>query len=215
LGFSQKQQGLVGSILILFARKIDAFRRNYHCTPGAREHIIEKKEALRGRKPGGDDMEIQALGPRALLVYADARELLRRGVDLRRPEPEALLHLSWEALARRGIPLQRLRELTALPGKRSLLLLLGLTPPQEEWFPFPDLSLAVDAVAALPGGPEGALVWQEGQGYLLGTRSPGQAALLSEFAAPLPPEEAEGLEEDAALILDEAALSRLWNALHR
>jgi hypothetical protein len=78
-------------------------------------------------------MEIQALGPRALLVYTDARELLRRGVDLRRPEPEALLHLSREALARRGVPLRRLRELTALPGKRSLLLLLSLTPSQEEW----------------------------------------------------------------------------------
>jgi hypothetical protein len=160
-------------------------------------------------------MEIQALGPRALLVYADAGELRRRGVDLRRPDPEALLYLSWEALARRGVPLQRLTELTALPGRRSLLLLLGLTAPQEEWFPFPDLSAAVEAVAALPGAPEGMLGWQPGQGYLLSTRNPGQAALLSEFANPLPPEETESLEEDAALILDEAALSKLWQTLNR
>ena len=160
-------------------------------------------------------MEIQALGPRALLVYADAGELRRRGVDLRRPDPEELLYLSWEAMTRRGVPLQRLTELTALPGRRSLLLLLGLAAPQEEWFPFSDLSLAVDAVAALPSVPEGALIWQQVRGYLLSTRSTNHAALLSEFTTPLPPEETESLEEDAALILDEAALVKLWQALNR
>jgi hypothetical protein len=192
-----------------------AFRRNYHCTLRAGKHIIEKKRPAEAGRAGGNDMEIQALGPRALLVYANAGELRRRGVDLRRPEPEALLYLSWEALARRGVPLQRLTELTALPGRRSLLLLLALSAPQEEWFPFPDLSLAVDAVASLPGVPEGALVWQPERGYLLSTRNTGQAALLSEFATPLPPEETEGLEEVSSLVLDEAALSRLWQALNR
>jgi hypothetical protein len=63
--------------------------------------------------------------------------------------------------------------------------------------------------------PEGALIWQQVRGYLLSTRSTNHAALLSEFTTPLPPEETESLEEDAALILDEAALSKLWQTLNR
>lgn len=159
-------------------------------------------------------MDIQTLGPQALLVYAGARELRRWGVNPRQPEPEALLLLSRTALSHRGISPRRLMEISALNGSGALLLLLRLSAPEEEWFPFPDLAMAVDAVAALPRTPEGVLAW-DGRSYLLGTRRPEQAAVLSEYADSLSPAEAGCVGERSILVLDEGALGKLWEALRR
>lgn len=157
-------------------------------------------------------MDIQALGAGALLVSAAEEELRRWGLNPRRPDAEALLLLARWALRRRGVPFDRLSEVSVLSARRSLLLLLRLNDAETEWFPFPDLARALDAAAALPRALEGALAWQGGR-YLLLSRSAAQSALLSEYADPLPPREAEGLEEDAALVLDERALGRLWAAI--
>ena len=159
-------------------------------------------------------MEIETLGPQALLVYTPLPELRERGVDPRRPGVEALLLLAREALRRRGIPARRLEQLSALGERRSLLLLLRLSEPEEEWFPFPDLALVLEAAAALDMPPEGSLIWRQPD-YLLGTRCPRQSTLLSEFASPLPLEQAGELEEEAVLVLDEAALGQLWGVLRR
>jgi hypothetical protein len=157
-------------------------------------------------------MEIESLGPQALLVYTPLPELRRRGVDPRRPGVLALMLLAQEALERRGIPGERLEQLSALGEGGSLLLLLRLRAPREEWFPFPDLGRAVDAVAALSRPPEGPLVW-DGRSYLLGTRSAEQAAALSEYTDPLSPAEAERSEAEGTLVLDEGAAGRLWGAM--
>lgn len=159
-------------------------------------------------------MEIQTLGPQALLICAAEPELRRRGLDPDAPEAEEILHLAREALLLRGVSPRRLMEISALSTPNALLLLLRLSTPEEEWFPFPDLPLALDALAALPTAPEGALVWHKAR-YLLGTRSPDHGCLLSEFAAPLSQRAARTLEEQATLILDEAALARLWTLLNR
>lgn len=156
-------------------------------------------------------MEIQTLGPRALLVYAAEEELRRWRVNPRRPGAELLLLSRW-ALAQRGVSVRRLTEISVLSARRSLLLLLRLSAVEEEWFPFPDLGLAAEAVSALSRPPEGVLVW-DGSAYLLGIRSAEQAARLSEYALPLSPADAEGLEERCTLVLDRGALEKLWKAV--
>lgn len=157
-------------------------------------------------------MEIQTLGPQALLIHAAESELCRRGIDPRAPQAEELLLLCRDALLLQGVSARRLEEISALSAPHALLLLLRLSPPEAEWFPFPDLALALEALAALPAAPSGPLVWHKKR-YLLGERSPSQGVLLSEFTSPLPQHGAPASQ--ATLVLDESALSRLWSLLHR
>lgn len=159
-------------------------------------------------------MDIQAIGPQALLVLTSGAELLRWGVDPEQPDERALSRLAREALRREGLERQRLTELRFLTAPGSLLLLLRLSAAAAEWFPFPDLARAAEAIAMLPQPPEGPLVWQ-GQRYLLRESAPARRARLAEYTSPVSPDAAEEVERTATLVLDRGALARLWDALRR
>lgn len=159
-------------------------------------------------------MDIQAIGPQALLVHTSGAELLHWGVDPEQPDERALSRLAREALRREGLERQRLTELRFLTAPDSLLLLLRLSAVAAEWFPFPDLARTAEAIAVLPQPPEGPLVWL-GQRYLLRESAPARRARLTEYASPVSPDAAAALERSATLVLDRDALARLWEALRR
>jgi hypothetical protein len=157
-------------------------------------------------------MDIQPLGPLALLVHSGGEELRR--LTLSRPlTPAGALALAREALRRQGIPLSRMEQLSALEQEQGAVLIVQLRAPEGEWFPFSDLAGAAQAIAALPQPPEGPLVWRGG--YALGARGEGVRSILSGFSTPLSPSAEGELEAEGVLVLDAAALKKLWRALRR
>ncbi len=158
-------------------------------------------------------MQIHTIGDIQLMIYVTRRELRRRGLDPEDLELRDVIHLTRDACQEAGIPIRRTEEIEAYPERGGVLVFVHLKAEEKEWFRFPDLASALDAVS-LGAVPDGELAHWEGA-YSISAHAPALRLTYSEFGEAIALGEYGAIEENASLVLDREALRRLWLRLHR
>lgn len=158
-------------------------------------------------------MQIQTIGDIRLMIYVTRRELRRRGLDPEDLELRDVIHLTGDACREVGIPVRRTEEIEAYPERGGVLVFVHLKAEEKEWFHFPTLGSAMDAVTE-SAMPDGELAHWNGR-YYISAHAPALRLKYSEFGEAAAIRECGAIEENAALVLDKEALCRLWVRLQR